>query len=137
MDIEQNKKLILEIWKKAKDYNELETNRLKAEYGTESVEFDEDYQTWKFKSNNVEFTFGWSDDFCDYELTGDALKFATEITRVNEKTYEIVDEEMTKNDFHETDSDIFYRTYEKYEDGKEYQVDNYAEKMEDIEVRDS
>lgn len=133
--IEQNKKIILEAWKKATDYNEKNINKLKSKYKVEMVESDEDIQTWKFTSNNVQFTFGWSSDFDDYELTGDALEFAEKHYEICDKTFCIVQEELKKNGFYEVDSDVWYYAYEK--DDKNYTVPHFATEDTEIDVEDA
>ena len=131
--MDENTKIILNVWKKASEYQDREIKKICKKYKVKfkSVQEEEDYCVYQFE-NGVEFSVPYSDNFEDYDLTGDALEFAERHYNICDKTFFRVEEELEKEGFVEWDSDIYFKIWKK--DDKEYNVPNYVTKEEDIEV---
>ena len=132
--MENNVKIILEAWKKAREHNDKEIKKICRRYKVEekAVEYDEHFIIYRFKDSKVEFTVPYDENFGDYELTGDTLKFAQKFIDINETSYGIADNEIKEEGFEEWDDDVYSKVWRK--DGKEYGVSHYAKKEEDIEI---
>jgi len=126
------KQIIVKIWKRAGDYNEKKIDKLKDKYNVKFIEHDEYWTKCMFKDSKVEFTIPHDPNFEDYDLTGNALKFAQKHYDICQDTYEMVDKELEKEGFEKEDTDEYFAWYRK--DGKMYSIPYYVEKKEDIDV---
>ncbi len=126
------KEIILEIWKKAGEYNEKEINKIKDKYGIKFIEHDEYWTKCIFKDSKVEFTIPHDPNFEDYDLTGNALIFAQKHYSICEDTFDMVDKELEKEGFEKEDTDEYFAWYRK--GGKTYTIPYYVKKEEEIEV---
>ncbi len=131
--MEEDVKTILEAWKKAREHNNKEIKKICKKYKVKEkvIEYDEGYTTYAFE-NGVEFTCPHDENYDDYDLTGDALKFAEKYNDINQESYHIANQEIQDVGFEEEDNDEYYKVWRK--EGKIYSVTHYAKKEDDVEV---
>ena len=129
----KDKEKILDTWTKSVERYELRKKELCQKYKVElePVEAEEYYTVFKFE-NGVEFTVPFDENFGDYDLTGDALKFAEKYVEIIENCFDEVDEILEKDGFSKIDTDEYFSSWEKGE--REYTVNHYAKEVKDIIV---
>ncbi len=129
------KEIILGFWKKAVERYTERDKKLCDKYKVKSkpVDADEFYTVFEFRDNGVQFTVPQDENYEDYNLTGDALKFAEKYNEIVQDCYFEVDENMEKAGFDKEDHDEGYSLWLK--ESKEYEVNHYAKKEEDITIR--
>ena len=131
--MEQEKQLILNIWKRAVEKSKEKEKKLCAKYKVKlkPIEAEEYYTIFEFE-NGVQFTVPNDQDWEDYNLTGDALKFAMKYVDIIQDVYCETDKDLEKEGFEKVDSDECYAEWEK--DELNYTVVHYADKEEDVEI---
>jgi len=131
----EEQKQILNVWKKAVENYEDKKKKLCKKYKVKikPIEADEYYTIFQFE-NGVQFTVPYDENYDDYDLTGDALKFAEKYNEIVQECYAEVDNNLEEFGFEKYDSDEFFNIWIK--DNKEYYVVHYAKKEEDITVRE-
>lgn len=129
----EEKEKILKIWKKAVENYEKKEKKLCEKHKVKSKPFeaDEHYTIFEF-NNGVQFTVPCDENYDDYDLTGDALKFAEQHNKNVQDCYYEVDKKMEEEGFIGMDMEEWYKTWEK--DGKEYEVNHYAKKDGDVTI---
>ena len=133
-DIQQNRDLILSIWKKASEFQKNKIEKLCKKYKVDKkiIEVDEGWTKYRFTESKVEFSIPNGDNYEDFDLTGNALKFAEKHNEIINETLSIVDNELKKKGFERYDQDEGYETFIK--DNIEYSVSYYADKEEHITI---
>ena len=126
---------ILEIWKKARRNYDDKKRKLCKKYKIKfkEVDIDEYFSIFQFE-NGVEFTVPFNENYDDYGLTGDALKFAEKYNEIIQDCFAEAGDGIKKEGFEEIDSDEYFNVYLKSD--VEYCVNHYAKNEKDIEIND-
>lgn len=133
--MEEEKQNILNIWKKAVERYKQREKKLCKKYKVKlkPVEADEYFTIYEFE-NGVQFTIPFDENYGDYDLIGDALKFAEKYNEIIQDCYGEVDENLEEEGFIKMDSEEGFSSWEK--DEKEYTITHYAKKEEDVNIFD-